>query len=166
LVPIDKLYTFGLKLKTMEQQYQSAINKLKEEYDKAIKMAEGYKISIDALESNGSTQNSNAVSKSIEINSVLTSAEKDVLVYETLDHLKRFSKIGDIGKALAGKMAEADVRASITTLAKSKQIMKVQVTTSNVDTYWGLIYWQNTGTIKEEFMYDKKTLVGKTMKKG
>jgi len=142
----------------MQNLHEPAIKELEAKLEEILAQAEGFKSSIQALK-NLST-NGAIVSKVDNNKNIVSSTGILAIVEQSLKKLNKFAKIHQI--ATTANLEAAKVRGAITTLLNDKVVTKVQVTTSNGDTFWGLSDWKDSsGAVKKEHIYDESELLGR-----
>jgi hypothetical protein len=143
----------------MQNLHEPAIKELESKLEEILAQAEGFRSSIEVLKS----LTANGIISKVATISNVSKPGVLSLVEQTLRSLNRFVKIHQI--AAAANLDNAKVRSSITTLQADDIVTKVQVTTSNGDTFWGLKGWKDAnGAVKSEYMYDETELLGRKMK--
>lgn len=159
----------------MDIKYDNAIKELEAEVNRLHSRMEGLRFAIETLRShsNGTyikapiTHTANGVNKVNlfnEVDSTTIPAERTELVFNAVASLGIYSKIKVIVAYLNNKFDTHQVRLSLLNLYKDQRVDKIQPTTSNEDTFYGLLAWKVGNIIKPEHIYDRKELKGSTMK--
>ena len=153
----------------MDSSYEPALKKFEADLVELNAKIAHIKYAIESLkngEANNSISNGNAIISPVAAVSLSNDgdspADKVKLVLDAMLSLNRFAKIQEIVNIC--KFTPDRVRSLITPLIIDKKVTKIQVTTSLLDTFWGLSEWKDGNTIKSEHLYDKTQLVGKVMK--
>ena len=159
----------------MNTNYDTAINELEGELTKLKVRVEGLRFAIETLKTvnNGSQSESPLPFKSNgvsnlnlfnEENSTITPVERTELVFNAILNLGRYSKLKTIVAYLDKKFDANQIRLSLINLYKDQLVDKIQPTTSNEDTFYGLSIWKDGNSIKTEHNYNRKELAGSKMK--
>ena len=144
-----------------ELVHELAIKELEKKLQDVLDLADKLRNSISALKR---LQSGDVIKVSTRLiqpsifSSTPESGNKIRIVYNAILTLNRFVKIKDIADFTF--LSTEKVRSAISALLVQKRVVKIQVTTSNVDTFWGIEKWINNGDINEENMYDVSTVIG------
>jgi hypothetical protein len=160
----------------MDNAYETVIKDLEDELNELTAKANGLKYAIETLKAKFNNVNGNKIlsddatistlskpivfSESKDAGSNLTPSEKVELVYNALKSLNRFVKLKEVVNIVSPNIDYDQTRRALVLLNSDKRITKLQVTTSNVDMFYGLIEWKDGGKIKSEYLYDKNQIVG------
>jgi hypothetical protein len=145
----------------MENLHEPAIKELEAKLAEIESQAEGFRASIKALRnlSSHSPEVATDTKKQISFGfSIVDKVGKVSAVLNAIQRLNRFVKIQEIADNTSFEASK--VRSAVSALLADNQITKIQVTTSNNDTFWGLHNWKEGNKVKSEYMYDKSQLQG------